>query len=249
MLRLWFVWLALCCVGCATTTPPPKSYPLHAAAAAFNVRQSKYLVEVKHINVNSLNADNKTPLEVAYDQLGIYGFDHPENLPMAEEVRYLRSMGADANHGDVLSQAAYDGNMDLVPLLVQGKNGANTNKYSPKGFTPLHYAAICDFRLSCDDCSSSGNWKAGAKPTIDYLIHHHADITACSKDGRSVLDMVPTPCPPNNPNCKELADKVWPSGSCRETYYYVKAQMEASLKKKCGDPKKCGCKKPTSTGK
>ena len=46
--------------------------------------------------------------------------------------------------------ATYDGNMVLVPMLVAA--GARVDAVDSRGFTPLHSAARCDFRLSCGGC-------------------------------------------------------------------------------------------------
>ena len=83
---------------------------------------------------------------------------------------------------------AYDGNMKIIPLLVQ--HGANVNAKDGRGVTPLISAAKCDYRLSCDDCSKSGQWKAGALPTIKFLVSKGASLTAKDNEGKTALDMV-----------------------------------------------------------
>ena len=220
------------------------SRPLHEAVFAVfndtsNLARIKFLVEKEGCSPNAKNLQGETPLHVAFQSLGKV-FDHPENKPMAEVVKYLLSKGADPNipfpeYGGIkgytlLHFAAYDGNMVLVPMLVEA--GAAVNAKDERGFTPLHSAARCDFRLSCDDCSPYA-WKAGAKPVIQYLLNHGADIRIHSKDGESVLDIVPTPCSYDATLCKagSISSETWPSGTCQMTYLFVKAALDAAQAK------------------
>ena len=136
----------------------------------------------------------------------------------------MRSHGGEPAY-TLLHFAAYDGNMVLIPMLVNA--GANVNARDSRGFTPLHSAARCDFRLSCDDCTVAGKWKQGAKPVIEYLLEHGSDITARTKAGQSVLDIFVTPCSTKPELCNPLTIESveWPAGSCRAAYWFVKRKM------------------------
>jgi ankyrin repeat protein len=121
--------------------------------------------------------------------------------------------------------------MVLVPMLL--KAGANVNARDSRGFTPLHSAARCDFRLSYDDCTSAGRngfderWKQGAKPVITYLLEHGADVAARTNTGQSVLDIFVTPCDkePELCNPQTIDSAKWPAGYCKAAYLLVKGKM------------------------
>jgi hypothetical protein len=156
------------------------------------------------IRPNPGKAPSVTTLSAALMSLDQH-WDHPSNEDarrVTAEVEKLLASGADPNvsfeYGGeprytALHWAAHDGNMVLVPLLVRA--GANVNAVDSRGFTPLHSAAKCDFRQSCDDCTDTAApkfpWKQGARPVIQYLIEHGADIKARTKAGQSLLDLVP----------------------------------------------------------
>ena len=213
---------------------------LHAAAANHDLIQLKRLLETGALDVNARNASGFTPLQMAFISLGrVLG--HPANPEMADVVAYLLGKGADPNLPfaynaepayTVLHFAAFDGNMVLVPMLVNAH--ANPNAKDSRGFTPLHSAARCDFRLSCDDCSrpSGGDysvrWKQGAKPVIEYLLAHGADLHAKTVTGQSVLEIFSTPCAAAPEACQPAAlssGKPWPTGMCKQAYVFVRARM------------------------
>lgn len=230
--------------GLASDHPPaPKtavSDALHLAAANHDLAQVKRLLESGALDVNGRNADGFTPLHVAFLSLGRV-FGHPANPQMAEVAAYLLGKGADPNlsfsyNGEpaytLLHFAAFDGNMVLAAMLVDAH--ANPNAKDSRGFTPLHSAARCDFRLSCDDCSRPGGgdfsvrWKQGAKTVIEYLLAHGADLRAKTVAGQSVLDIFNTPCASDPEACQPAAlasDRPWPSGTCKQAYTFVRTRM------------------------
>lgn len=89
-----------------------------------------------------------------------------------ETILTLLRLGADPNvwmtaGNDVLWTPlhfeAHDGNRHgILPALVSA--GANVSERDARGYTPLHYAAICDFRLSADGGGCS-NCVCGLRPT------------------------------------------------------------------------------------
>jgi Ankyrin repeats (3 copies)/Ankyrin repeats (many copies) len=224
----------------AATTQAAEPDALHTAAADHDLIQLKRLLETGTLDVNARNAAGFTPLHVAFLSLGrVLG--HPANPLMADIVAYLLAKGADPNLPfsfnaepayTVLHFAAFDGNMVLVPMLVAAH--ANPNAKDTRGFTPMHSAARCDFRLSCDDCSRAGSgdfsvrWKQGAKPVIAYLLAHGADLRAKTAIGQSVLEIFSTPCAADPEACQPAAlqsDKPWPTGTCKQAYAFVHARM------------------------
>jgi hypothetical protein len=217
-----------------------ESEALHEAAANHDLAQVKRLLESGQTDVNARSTAGFTPLHMAFLSLG-HVLGHPANPQMVEVVAYLLGKGADPNIPfsynaepayTVLHFAAFDGNMVLVPMLVEAH--ANPNARDSRGFTPLHSAARCDFRLSCDDCSrpSDGDfsvrWKQGAKPVIEYLLAHGADLRAKTLAGQSVLDVFSTPCAADPEACLPAAlesDKPWPTGTCKQAYIFVRTCM------------------------
>lgn len=224
----------------ATGTQETPADALHVAAENHDVLQIKRLLESGRFDANAKNAAGFTPLQLAFLSLGRV-FGHPASPQMAEVVEYLLAKGANPNlpfmYGGepaytVLHFAAYDGNMVLVPMLTRA--GANPNARDSRGFSPLHSAARCDFRLSCDDCSHltgsdfSMRWKQGAKPVIAYLVEHGADIRAQTLAGQSVLEIFKTPCASDPEACESGAlasAKEWPAGMCKQAYAFVRARL------------------------
>jgi ankyrin repeat protein len=249
---LWTVF----CSACVANRPPSPSPgtesvratgtldtgadALHVASERYDLVQMKRLLESGRFAADAKNAAGFTALQAAFLSLGRV-FGHPANPRMAEVVEYLLAKGADPNlpfmYGGepaytVLHFAAYDGNMVLVPMLV--KAGANPNARDSRGFSPLHSAARCDFRLSCDDCSRltrsdfSVRWKQGAKPVIEYLVEHGADIHVQTLAGQSVLDVFKTPCTSDPDSCESGAlasAKEWPTGMCKQAYAFVRRRL------------------------
>lgn len=227
--------------ACAASSRATDADALHVAAENHDLAQLKRLLESGTWDVNKRNAAGLTPLQAAFVSLGrVLG--HSANPPMAEVVAYLLGKGADPNlpfsqSGEpaytVLHFAAFDGNMVLVPMLVNAH--ANLNARDSRGFTPLHSAARCDFRLSCDDCSRPGSndfsvrWTQGAKPIIEYLLDHGADLRARTVAGQSVLGIFSTPCAADPAACEPSAlasAAPWPSGMCKQAYAFVRARMQ-----------------------
>jgi hypothetical protein len=226
--------------ACAARQGSANPNALHVAAEQHDLAQLRHLLESGTWDVNGRNAAGLTPLQAAFVSLGrVLG--HSANPEMAEVVRYLLAKGANPNLTFSLNEAtdytplhyaAFDGNMVLVPMLVEAH--ANPNARDSRGFTPLHSAARCDFRLSCDDCSRptssdfSVRWKQGAKPVIEYLLAHGADLRAKTVAGQSVLDIFATPCASEPAQCEPAAlasGNAWPSGMCKQAYAFVRARM------------------------
>ena len=142
----------------------------------------------------------------------------------------------------VLHFEAYDGNRHgLIPALV--KAGANVSAVTSRGLTPLHSAAICDFRLSCDDCGCDINTCAypviGVKEVyggaavacpsnpLDFdnsdlvtffgAVHTLRYLVAKGGDPFGTIGQMYAPKNPAN-------DTAWPStGGCKETYRYLES--------------------------
>lgn len=194
-----------------------------------DLNKVRVMVEVQGHDLKTADADGQTPLSVAFHSGSVYW--EPIDPGMAPMIKYLLAHGADPNQRSPdrqrppLFEAAYTGNMELVPLLVEA--GADVNARDSDGLTPAHEAAFCDFRLNCDDCSASaGSWRAGAKPVLQYLASKGADLHAKSSDGRSVLAVVPAPgCSADDTKCDvaKLPTSSWSGGYCRETYLYVRS--------------------------
>jgi ankyrin repeat protein len=217
------IMLLLAALAC---TAGAAKYPLHDAIANLDVKTVKSLVLSKKANINGRDSTGQTPLHVAMLSNGHVYWD-PFLQPQYDIIKFLLSKGANPNvpfpdyagltRYTVLHYAAFDGNMALVPLMVAAK--ANIRAKDERGFTPLHSAARCDFRLSCDDCTSKSKspqalWKQGALPTIRYLLSKGANILVKTKAGETVLDIV-------------KASKL----NCPKTYKYVAAKTAAAKKR------------------
>lgn len=242
---------ATCCSGGPRTRVArergPDAAALHEAAAAHDLRRVEHLIEGSGVSPDARNRDGLTPLRSAILALDAV-YWHPPSRQTADVVAYLLTRGADPNvpfrYGDVegytlLHFAAFDGNMVLTPILVSA--GANVNARDSRGWTPLHSAATCDFRLSCDDCSNAPGgdlekrWHQGAKPVIRYLLDNGADLSARTHDGTSVLATFRTPCTgrvePCDPSTRPAAtpgqtdDQAWAPGACREAYLFVRREL------------------------
>jgi Ankyrin repeats (3 copies) len=203
---------------------------LHEAAMCLDVAKVHKFVEAG-ADVRALDRQGRAALNLALTSYDTYW--HPPDSRIEAIVRYLLEHGADPNlrfaygeeaHYTPLAFAAYDGNLRLVRLLVE--HGAKVNLTDDRGQTAAHAAAVCDFRLSCDDCTSPQNPdppKAGALPTIRYLAEHGADLAAKTTTGTSVIDMMSTPCKENPAACsaEHFDEKAWTSGTCVKTYRYL----------------------------
>ena len=242
-IALLAVALGAPCITCHPATQTfldirDSARPLHEAAESCDLARVRYLVEIQKTSPNALDTAGFTPLHVAWNCSHVY-WDPPDRR-VAQIVEYLLSHGADPNlpfrYGPeprytLLHRAAYNGNMVLVPLLVSA--GANVNAKDSRGFAPLHSAARCDYRLSCDDCSDPAQddfgtrWKQGAKPVIQYLVAHGADVTAKTQGGQSVLDIFVTPCVDQPKLCvpESLVSASWPTGTCKAAYLAVRSEL------------------------
>ncbi|KAK9907661.1 hypothetical protein WJX75_007781 [Coccomyxa subellipsoidea] len=221
---------------------------LHTAAVAWQSESVKYLTGIARMDVDALDKANQTALHAAFDSFTVYW--HPCSPSFRNTVLALLAAGANPklpfpyaglNNYTVLHFEAYDGNRHgLVPDLVDA--GADVNQKDDRGYTSLHAAAKCDFRLSCDDCGCSSNscsdnpQKAtcpatftnypknatvqffGAAPTLDFLVAQGGNPNAVTNDGTKPIDLVP------KPDTGNLADSaIWTSGSCKNTYNYLKS--------------------------
>eukprot|EP00877_Chromochloris_zofingiensis_P006654 jgi/Chrzof1/2241/Cz11g08040.t1 len=107
---------------------------------------------------------------------------HPYTEPVYAAVFYLLSNGADPNMPfpdsatgkNPLIWAAYDGRVDMVIGMINA--GGNVNYTDNNWSTPLHAAAVCDFRLSCDPCAAA---------TVTVLIAYGADLNANDANGKT----------------------------------------------------------------
>jgi hypothetical protein len=205
------------------STGSAQAQALFDAAQSLDLNTIKRLIETQNVDVNSKDSSGQTPLLIAMQASTVYW--HPFSQPQYDVIKYLLAHGADptipfpdyagVKGYTVLHFAAYDGNMALVPLIVAAK--ANVNAKDSRGFTSLHSAARCDFRLSCDDCTQGSSvqdtWKQGALPTIKYLQAHGGDIAAKTNSGQTVLDVI-----------AESKD------NCPKTYAYVQSQLSGGKK-------------------
>jgi hypothetical protein len=241
--------------SCTTEAASCKDLP--DAVFASDLALVRKLIESQKCSVNTVRPSDKyTLLHIALERVGASGFSHPYYPKEASMIKYLATRGANVKapfpqYAGItgytpLHWAAFDGNMVLVPLFV--KYGANVNARDQRGFTPLHSAARCDFRLSCDDCTpkplpktkldDSRLWKLGARPVMKYLVSKGGNILAKTNEKASVLNIISTPCggTPPNTECKQFGARKcpdmctnawrnklnWPTGTCQLTYFYVK---------------------------
>ncbi|BDA47834.1 probable Ankyrin-3 [Coccomyxa sp. Obi] len=221
---------------------------LHTAAKARQSGSIKFLTGVAGMDVDVLDKDNQTALHTAFNSFTVYW--DPCTPDFRDTVFALLAAGANPNlpfhygglqNYTVLHFEAYDGNRHgLMADLVRA--GANVNATDDRGYTPLHSAAKCDFRLSCDDCGCSTDFCAdnpqtaacltdlknypknatvqffGAAPTLKYLVAQGGNPNAAAKDGTKPINLVPAP--PSG----SLADSAkWVSGTCEKTYDYLKS--------------------------
>ena len=186
-------------------------------------------IELDHADPNERDADGVPAIAIGLLKRSVYW--HKADERAVEVARYLFSHGADPNarfryggHQDItaLHIAAYDGDVRLVRLLVDA--GAEVNTARDDGATPLHAAARCDFRLSCDDCGTSG-----ARPTLELLVAHGGDLRKKTSAGRDVLSTVPTPCAEHPELCEpeRLESASWYSGTCKQTYVWITRMLVA----------------------
>jgi hypothetical protein len=194
-------------------------------------------VEVEHIDPNRLE-EGLTALQatlLAHEVFSHHGRDTRSGgngAPpgMYDIARYLLRHGADprlpTRYGGVrgytlLHHVAYDGKMGFVRMLVEA--GADVNARDARGYTPLHAAARCDFRLSYD------LWAA---ETIQYLVDHGADITVRGDDGVTVLGRVPVPCAQPGRCTRAELTRRWATGHCKQTYLAVKQALDRAARQR-----------------
>lgn len=236
---------------CDDGTHSPKEFcdsVLHVAAYKRQAAVVRYLVSDLKADINMKNADKKTPLHRAFESFTV--FWHPCEEDFVSTVKTILSLGGDPtipfSYGGepeytVLHFEAFDGNRHgLLPALIEA--GANVSAVDSRGYTPVHAAARCDFRLSCDDCGcfedkpcGGGNVTCpdnltgggvhffGAAPTLKYLIARGADPLVVGKDGVRAIDRVPVPENPGDP-------QAWVTGTCKTTYEYLKSLESTTLR-------------------
>jgi len=109
--------------------------------------------------------------------------------------------------------AANRGWYDMVQDMLGFGGDPLTAVADSRGYTPLHSAAVCDFRLSCDDC---------AKRTMMTLITFGADRTAEDVDGDTPLDIMTIPDGDDFPDPpQDIPVDEWPTGTCPEAWFYL----------------------------
>ena len=128
--------------------------PLHAASYRGHLDVARLLLD-HGADVNTKNEHENTPLRSAYSA-----------GPHVEVMRLLLDHGADVNVScfrHVLTDASYNGRVDVVHLLLQHNVNVNRTRH---GFywTALHFAS----------------W-FGRRKVVELLLEHGAEINALSK--------------------------------------------------------------------
>jgi len=130
----------------------------------------------------------------------------------------------DVDDYTALHFAAAGGWHDLVEEMLGYVDdpATSTNVQDSRGYTPLHSAARCDFRLSCDDSPPCVGENISAKKTMEVLIKFGADKTVEDVDGDTPLDIMAIPDGDDFPDPpQDLPIDEWPTGTCPRSWFYL----------------------------